>query len=160
MAYTPSGILYVALTAGDEVDVAVEDRLSRSIAAVHTNVEPFDGPILAGDCVTKLTQEIGAGIKFCPSQAEEVADVPLRDHQSVQASHWEAITDRVGKIVVSDDSFVRYSTEKAAIGFGSHVTAGAHVYVRLSSLPAWLLARKAASAGMPPRMCMPAKEIT
>ncbi len=42
MPHAPTGVLYVPRPSRDEVYVAVEDRLTSNLAAVHPNIEPSD----------------------------------------------------------------------------------------------------------------------
>lgn len=45
-AHAPSGILNVVLAPGNQVDVAVKDRLARDLSVVHSYVEPLDVAVL------------------------------------------------------------------------------------------------------------------
>jgi hypothetical protein len=60
MPYTPAWILYIAGSSGDQVDVAMKDRLPSRLAYVRADIESTDGPIAGRQQLAGLPKQIVA----------------------------------------------------------------------------------------------------
>lgn len=116
MPYTPAWIFYIAGSSGNQVDVAMRDRLPGRLACVRADIESTD-PLIAGrQQVFGLPKQIVAREEFRRSQIEVVGSVSFWHNQRVPLSDGKCVPDRVRQLVSEEDSLLVGLAEGARRG--------------------------------------------
>ena len=107
----------VAGTAGNEVEVAVEDGLAGIGAVVGAEVEAGDGGVGVEDFPGEAAGEAVDGGDFRVVEVAEGGDVAAGNDESVAFGDGEAVAEGDAWTVGGDDALRREGTEDAGFGF-------------------------------------------
>jgi len=113
MPNASTGVLDVARSPRNQVNVTVEDGLAGGTADVQSDVETLDGGICTLQDVSRLVQECVAGEEFRLRQREVVRCVPSRNHERVHRGDGEPVPKDVSEIVRQELPLLRGITEDA-----------------------------------------------
>lgn len=81
MPNSTARLLNVTISAGNEMNVAMKNCLSRRLAAVHSDIETNYTCIEPKDIISKLMNEISARQHFFFRQTKEIGDMSFWDNQ-------------------------------------------------------------------------------
>jgi hypothetical protein len=107
------GFGYVALSSGDEVNMAMEDRLPGNGPAVHAHVETLHRHIHLHDGQSGAVQKLMAGKAFFWSQPEVFIHMTSWYDQGVMGGDREGIIYGNGQGIFMNDPVIGKVTEKA-----------------------------------------------
>ena len=103
VANPTSRILTVAVSSGNEVDVAVEYGLSCYLTDVDPDIESFYRRVLAEQEVLDLAQELVACLLF-PIRKQEIGTfVSFGDDEGMSLCDGEVVFDRYGVLVFQEN---------------------------------------------------------
>ena len=103
----------VAVAAGDEMGVAVEDALAGTGAVVEAEVEAVDGGVGGEEVVGDAADEAVEGGPFFGGEVAEGGDMAAGDDQGVSGGYGEAVAEGDAGTVGSEDSGRRQGAEGA-----------------------------------------------
>lgn len=128
MTHASAGVLHVARSPWDEVNVAMENGLACDRAGVHSDVEPLDGTIFLENCLPQVVNELIRGQDFLRPQSEVIWNVPLGDHKRMHWGDRKAIADGEHVSVFQNNALFRDAAEEAGLGAFAHVGMPASVW--------------------------------
>jgi hypothetical protein len=109
-----AGVFHVSMPPGDQMDMAVKNRLSRRLADIHPDVESDDGSIFLPDRVLRPKEEIAAGFHFRGLKVEQSGNVAMGDHQGVEGGHRVPVPDDEGEIILRNGAIFGRIAERAS----------------------------------------------
>ena len=107
----------VAVAAGDEVEMAVEDGLAGVGAVVGAEVEAGDGGVGVEDFAGEALGEAVDGGDFGGGEVAEGGDVASGDEEGVARGDGERVSEGDAGAVGGEDALRGEGTEDARIGF-------------------------------------------
>jgi len=109
-----SGIAHVARAAGNQVNMAVKDRLSRRFSAVNADIEALYERIAFLRLLLQLLQKEMNGVEFRLPKIEVFGNVPLREDEHVAGRHRVLVSDYHAEFILEDDAFPGQFAEHAS----------------------------------------------
>jgi hypothetical protein len=106
---------HIALPPRDQVDVAMENALSRNESRVCPDVEAPYGRITGENPLLDEQQEVVAGEQLFLRQAEIVDYMPPGNDKGMQFRHGKPVPDSEGKLVLGNDAVLVHVAEEALV---------------------------------------------
>jgi hypothetical protein len=110
---TTARLIDISRPTRDQMHMAVHDRLSRGLSAVHAHVEAFDRFVLSEHLQSHLIQKQIDRAPLWVMEVEIGDSVTARDDQGVQWCDRVGIVERGGQFVLRDDRTVARATKEA-----------------------------------------------
>ena len=110
---TTARLIDISRPTRDQMYMAVHDRLSRGLSAVHSHVEAFDAFVLTQHLPSHLIKKQVDRAPLWVMEVEIGDGVTTRDDQRVQWCERVGIVEREGQFVLRDDRTVARATKEA-----------------------------------------------